>query len=213
MTRAVFCACLLLTALPAAAERLAASVLDPAGAPVEDAVVVAVGALPVAPTADRAAVENQVNKQFVPRVLAVQVGTRVFFPNEDHVRHHVYSFSPAKRFELPLYAGVGAPPVQFDRPGPVTLGCNIHDWMRGYIYVAESPWFGRTDASGHTAFDLPAGRYTVRAWHPQLAVDEQSTARVVDVAAGAEATLQFKLELKPALRPRRAPIGDGGGYR
>ena len=69
-------------------------------------------------------------------------------PNRDNIRHHVYSFSPAKRFELPLYAGVPTQPVLFDKAGVVVLGCNIHDWMIGYIYVSDSPWFGKTGADG-----------------------------------------------------------------
>ena len=107
------------------------------GQPVADAVVVAVptdGALPAGKV--RAEQLDQIDKEFVPRVKPVLVGSTVAFPNKDSVRHHVYSFSPAKRFELPLYAGVPSQPVLFDRPGVVVLGCNIHDWMVGYIYVA-----------------------------------------------------------------------------
>ena len=82
---------------------------------------------------------DQINLEFVPHVKPVVVGSPVYFPNKDDVRHHVYSFSPAKRFELPLYSGTPAAPVVFDRPGIVAIGCNIHDWMLGYIYVAETP--------------------------------------------------------------------------
>ena len=83
---------------------------------------------------------DQINLEFVPHVKPVVVGSPVYFPNKDDVRHHVYSFSPAKRFELPLYSGTPAAPVVFDRPGIVAIGCNIHDWMLGYIYVAETPY-------------------------------------------------------------------------
>ena len=92
----------------------------------------------------RDAVVDQVDKEFTPKVNAILVGTSVIFPNHDNVRHQVYSFSPAKRFELPLYAGVPAQPVVFDTPGVVVLGCNIHDWMVGYVYVSESPYFAKT---------------------------------------------------------------------
>ena len=122
------------------------------GKPVADAVVVAVpadGAVRL-PTR-RDAVIDQVDKEFTPKVNAILVGTPVIFPNHDNVRHHVYSFSPAKRFELPLYAGVPAQPVVFDTPGVVVLGCNIHDWMVGYIYVSESPYFAKTRADGKAA--------------------------------------------------------------
>src|SRR6478736_7443487 len=126
-----------LTAHAALAQHeITATVVDDQGKPVADAVVVAVPAdggirLPTR----RDAVVDQVDKEFTPRVNAILVGTPVIFPNHDNVRHHVYSFSPAKRFELPLYAGVPAQPVVFDTAGVVVLGCNIHDWMVGYIYV------------------------------------------------------------------------------
>jgi len=120
---------------------IAARVQDAQGRPVPDAVVVAVpvDGNPRLPARAREEVVDQVDKEFVPRVQAVLVGTPVRFPNNDNVRHQVYSFSPAKRFELPLYAGVPAQPVVFDKPGVVVLGCNIHDWMIGYVYVSESP--------------------------------------------------------------------------
>ena len=108
---------------------ITASVVDARGRPVADAVVVAMPADGVVHLSEhpRGGVVDQVDKEFVPKVVAVLVGTAVTFPNKDNVRHHVYSFSPAKRFELPLYAGVPAQPVVFDKPGVVVLGCNIHD--------------------------------------------------------------------------------------
>jgi len=124
------------------AAEITAVVKDQHGEPVADAVVVAVArsgppprvARPVRDTVD------QIDKEFVPYVKAVVVGASVFFPNKDNIRHHVYSFSPAKTFELPLYSGTPANPVVFDRPGIVPIGCNIHDWMLAYIYVADSPY-------------------------------------------------------------------------
>src|SRR5207244_3930054 len=108
----------------------------------------------------------------------VLVGSPVSFPNRDDVRHHVYSFSPAKRFDLPLYVGTPAKPVVFDTPGVVIIGCNIHDWMVGYIYVSESPYFATTDADGRADLTgLPPGRYTARVWHPQLAGADDATRR------------------------------------
>ena len=134
---------------------IAASVSDEAGRPVEDAVVVAVptdGGVRVPPR-PREGIVDQVDQEFTPKVTAVLVGTPVRFPNHDNVRHQVYSFSPAKRFELPLYAGVPAEPVVFDKPGVVVLGCNIHDWMVGYVYVSESPYFAKTGKDGKALVD------------------------------------------------------------
>ena len=125
-----------LTTLARAAE-IAAQVTDQAGRPVADAIVVAapVDWVPRPATRHVKEIVDQIDKEFTPRVKAIYVGTSVSFPNKDNIRHHVYSFSPAKRFELPLYAGTLARRVVFDKPGVVVLGCNIHDWMVAYLYT------------------------------------------------------------------------------
>ena len=135
-------------AVLASAGELHALVKDQNGQPIEDAVVLAtpVGGKPAAPRRQGRDELDQMDKTFVPYVKVVTVGSKVYFPNKDDIKHHVYSFSPAKVFELKLYAGVSAPPVLFDRTGPVTLGCNIHDWMIAYIYVSESPYLAKTGA-------------------------------------------------------------------
>ena len=113
----------------------------------------------------------QVAKQFDPRVSVVPVGTMVSFPNKDAVRHHVYSFSPAKTFELKLYSGTPANPVQFDKAGVAVLGCNIHDNMVAWVVVVDTPHFGRTSKGGPVIIGgVPAGSYRLRVWHPGLAV-------------------------------------------
>jgi len=194
---------------------LAVTVTDNEGRAVPDAVVVAVpnDASAMAGARPRAEHLDQIDKEFVPRVKPVFVGSTVSFPNKDSVRHHVYSFSPAKRFELPLYAGESAAPVLFDKPGVVVLGCNIHDWMIGYIYVSESPFFAKTDADGRaTIADVPARAYTVRVWHPQLQDGEDATRRPVDVVAGKRADMAWKVALKPEVRVRRAPMAGHGSH-
>ena len=194
---------------------LAARVQTAAGQPVADAVVVAVPVDAVALPQGRARAEqlDQIDKEFVPKVKAVFVGSTVAFPNRDSVRHHVYSFSAAKRFELPLYAGVPSQPVLFDKAGVVVLGCNIHDWMVGYIYVAESPWFGKTGADGRVVIaDLPPRRYSVRVWHPQQEGEEEATRRALDVVAGQALEATWNVPLKPELRVRRAPTAGHGSH-
>ncbi|WP_409524730.1 methylamine utilization protein [Nitrincola sp. MINF-07-Sa-05] len=115
---------------------------------------------------------DQVDRQFVPHVQLVQAGTEVSFPNFDDIRHHVYSFSDAKRFELPLYKGTPSDPVLFEQPGIVILACNIHDWMLGYLYVTDSPWHALTDQTGVATLTVPeASHYLVRVWHPSLGAD------------------------------------------
>jgi plastocyanin len=200
-------------ARPAAAGDVTAVVRDHRDQPVEDAVVSAVPeGRPVTSPKPAREVVDQINLEFVPHVKPVVIGSPVFFPNKDDVRHHVYSFSPAKRFELPLYAGTPAEPVVFDRPGVVTIGCNIHDWMLGYIYVAETPYLARTGADGRARLEgLPAGRYVVRVWHPRMDGAEEATGQPVTLGAAA-LDLAWQLKLKPSLRPRRAPVPGQRGY-
>jgi plastocyanin len=139
---------------------------------------------------------DQVDKQFVPYVKAIYMGSKVKFPNKDNIRHQVYSFSPAKRFELPLYAGTEAPPIAFEKPGVVVLGCNIHDWMIGYIYVADTPFFAKTESSGTaTLTELPAGDYL-----------KQVT------LAGETLDVQWQLTIKPAVRIPRVSGDANAGY-
>ena len=199
-----------LTMLASAAE-IAAQVTDQAGQPVADAIVVAA---PVdwilRPAARHAkAVIDQIDKQFSPRVKAIYVGTSVSFPNKDNIRHHVYSFSSAKRFELPLYAGTPARRVVFDKPGVVVLGCNIHDWMVAYLYVSASPYFAKTAADGKAMLrDLPARSYTVRVWHPELDGDEEATSKAVDLAAVSRIEVLWALPFKTVTRLRHVPTSD-----
>ena len=157
---------------------------------------------------------DQRNKQFIPYVTAVEVGTAILFPNNDNIRHHVYSLSPAKKFELPLYAGVPADPVVFDKEGFVTLGCNIHDWMIAHVAVLPTPYFQITGREGRAVLrNLPAGQYTVRAWQPSLKGSPEASAQHVDVAESSAKELLFTLDLKPEFRPNRAPEFSSGGYR
>ncbi|HXV75375.1 MAG TPA: hypothetical protein VD788_03585, partial [Candidatus Polarisedimenticolaceae bacterium] len=175
-------------------------VADPDDRPVADAVVAlhpTTGEAPD-PRAPLRAVIDQIDEEFVPYVSAVRAGTAVSFPNRDAIRHHVYSFSEAKKFELPLYKGVPAEPVVFDRAGTVVLGCNIHDWMLAYVYVVGTPWFAVTDSSGRVVFaDLPTGEYRVEVQHPRL------RDRVVNAAIDVDASvarLTVALRLQPDLR-------------
>lgn len=153
-------------ALPACAASLAVQVLDAKGKPVEDAAVFAEPASGAAPALRARKIEiEQRDRQFHPLVTVVQTGSSISFPNNDSVRHHVYSFSKAKLFELKLYAGMPPAPVVFDKAGTIVLGCNIHDKMVAYIRVVDTPWFGKTDKDGKVKIDgVPEGAYKLRAW-------------------------------------------------
>jgi len=151
------------------AAELQVQVNNAAGAPLENAVVYV--EIVNAPTqkAVPATEIAQKNKTFVPYVSVIQVGSSVTFPNKDSVRHHVYSFSPAKSFELKLYSGVPAEPILFDKPGTVVLGCNIHDQMLAYVHVVDTPFFAKTDVSGKAKLsNFPQGTVLLKVWHPAL---------------------------------------------
>ncbi len=198
----------LLAGPAASANDLTVSVSDVQGRPARNVVVVATPKASVnSPARAATMVEmDQVDRQFSPYVLAIQTGTRVLFSNNDSVAHQVYSFSSPKRFELALYHGKPREPVVFDKPGIVTVGCNIHDNMVGYLFVTDAPWFGTTGADGvWKAHDLPAGEYELQVWTPLLPVHEWLLSQSV-VIADASARATFKL--KRALRPEPAPIKD-----
>ena len=126
----------------------------------------------------------QAAKQFDPMVTVVTAGTSVQFPNRDKVRHHVYSFSPTKTFELKLYAGTEANPVVFDKSGIAVLGCNIHDNMAAWVVVVETPYFARSAEAGKvTLANVPAGNYRLRVWHPELPVGAPATDQALGVGA------------------------------
>ncbi|MEQ8663064.1 MAG: methylamine utilization protein [Gammaproteobacteria bacterium] len=166
-----------------------------AGAPLDD-VVIAVhgGVLDV--HAPRTHVVDQVDKQFAPRIAAIRVGDSVRFPNSDDIRHHVYSFSPAKSFELPLYHGMPTQPVVFERPGKVVLGCNIHDRMAAWVYVLDAPRFALS-AHGTARFAaLPPGRYEVALWHPHQRAGDEGVRHVIELD-DADRVVTFELVLTP----------------
>ncbi len=190
-------------------------VKDHKGKVVSDAVVLAIpadprNALHARPTADAV---DQVDKQFVPYVKPIFVGSTVRFPNSDRIRHQVYSFSPAKKFELPLYAGTDAPPVVFDKPGVVVLGCNIHDWMIGYIYVSETPFFTMTGPLGTAVInDMPAGEYTVRIWHPSMDHAEETPNQHITLTTDTPALVEWQIGLKPGIRVPRVSGAASATY-
>ncbi|WP_416307172.1 methylamine utilization protein [Neptunicella sp. SCSIO 80796] len=148
---------------------------------------------------DHSAIMDQIDKQFKPHILVVQKSAWVNFPNSDSIKHHVYSFSDAKSFELKLYSGGSASSIQFEQTGEVALGCNIHDWMLGYIYVVDTPWFGKTDKQGKVTLNVPAGEYQLKFWSPLLKQADKGFSKLVQIQQDTTTTLILKDELQPAL--------------
>ena len=180
---------------------LTVRVLLPDGHPLGGAVVTAQTADGVThPAAPVQAIMDQVNRAFAPDLLVIPVSSSVSFPNSDSVSHQIYSFSPAKRFKLPLYRGKPYPPTVFDHPGIVTLGCNIHDEMLAYIVVTNAPFFGSTNPGGVWSTDIPTGSYHVSVWHPRFRDDAKALEAEVVIAetSGGALTVHLKKPLKPA---------------
>jgi plastocyanin len=127
---------------------------------------------------------------FIPALLPIRVGTKVEFPNLDDTYHNIFSYSPAKRFDLGRYRAEERPiPAEvFDKPGLVTLRCDIHDHMRGLILVLNSSYFVMTDTGGHFRLSgLPTGRYTLKAW-----IDSRTTrAKPVELKEGQTLHVDF----------------------
>ncbi|TDO99092.1 methylamine utilization protein [Marinomonas balearica] len=146
-------------------------------------------------TPDEIEIMDQKHKQFVPHVMAVQKGQKVAFPNSDNIRHHVYSFSPIKPFEIRLYQGeVPPPPVEFDESGLVVLGCNIHDDMIGYIYVADNHPVRLSNESGIVSIpDSYNGRLGV--WHELL---ESGDLEVKEYGSGWSQGVELSINLLPS---------------
>lgn len=137
------------------------------------------------------AIMDQVNRQFSPYILPVQKGQSVAFPNSDSIKHHVYSFSPAKVFELQLYKGITANSVVFDKSGIVELGCNVHDWMLGYIFVADNPYFAQTDSKGNATLNAPNGEYKLKVWHPRLSKHDKEKAMPIKLLGNQSTNIQL----------------------
>jgi plastocyanin len=186
----------LLLGAVANAATLTAEFVDGQGKPLKDAVLTLQGPAGKADPSPKADMDQR-DQMFAPHVLAVRTGTQIKFPNSDNIRHQVYSFSPAKRFELRLYGGTPSEPVLFDKPGVVVLGCNIHDWMLGYVYVTDDPWFGVSNDRGSLTLDqMPAGHYVATLWHPQAPDMQPVSGGEIDIPAAGLHT-RFSVAVQP----------------
>ncbi len=221
LTRAIACGAALCAfiATPAYAAELRIALQDAdTGQPLENAVVEVL--LPVGLQSQFSAAADysvdQVEKEFVANVTVISVGSQVNFPNSDDILHHVYSFSPAKVFELPLYGNgqsVNFSEV-FEQAGVVEIGCNIHDWMLGYIYVAQTSLAVKTDANGQAVISaVPAGEFKVRIWHPRAPAGSAELEQSISFDNAQASNLRMALTLERDNRLRRAPNVSRTRYR
>lgn len=209
-TLSILCTFVFLAAA-ANARELQVRVVSADNLPLADAVVYveATGENPTMPS--KTAVMDQQNKIFVPHVLAVPVGTLVDFPNTDSVNHYVYSFSEIKKFQFKLFKGdLEKHQMLFDKPGLVTLGCNIHDFMLGYIFVAPTPYVGVSDSKGQVMLSLPdKGEFNLAIWHERGNENLNQLAKKISMN-----TLHQDIEIKftKTLKPQRKMSHEGGDY-
>lgn len=165
--------CCLISTLPVQAGAVTLNIIDQHQQPVSNAVVEILNSDEIKGLPSNIAVIDQINKAFVPEQIIIQQGQSVDFPNSDNIRHHVYSFSEAKTFELKLYADKPEKEIVFEKPGVVVVGCNIHDSMIGYIYVAQHQPFISSDL-GMVNIAAEESSAHISIWHPYAASGAES---------------------------------------
>ncbi|MDI9243749.1 methylamine utilization protein [Marinobacter sp. CHS3-4] len=181
----------------AASSELSITVMDArTGDPVADARIIATNGPPASPVSTEMV---QKNRQFQPHTLLVAKGSEVNFPNKDATQHHVYSFSPAKSFNLELFADQPEAPIVFDKTGIVEVGCNIHDQMQGFIVVTDSDLTAQTDDTGNASLSLPetlaTGDLKLQLWHPRLTDVTQMVELTLNLPS--DNPVELTLELSP----------------
>jgi plastocyanin len=186
---------LMLVLIPAKASDLQVEVTDTSGQKLADAVVyLESDQFNKATTASLVEI-SQKGKKFHPLVTVVQMGTSINFPNKDSVRHHVYSFSPAKKFELKLYSGLPATPVLFDKAGTAVLGCNIHDTMLAYVHVVDSAYFDKTDTAGTVKLEaVPDGQYQLKVWHYALKKENEIYTQTISLQESKKLVIKLNID-------------------
>ena len=153
----------------------------------------------------------QENATFKPYISVIRTGSSVVFANRDNMEHHIKSFSSSKPFEIAVHKPGDTPaPIRFDKEGAVVVYCILHDWMRAYVYVVDTPWYAMSAASSGMARieNLPPGEYEVTAWHPDLGQYKPPLVQKLMINAVGTAEAMFKFDFKPRVL-RQAPKGFG----
>ncbi|WP_299081061.1 methylamine utilization protein [uncultured Paraglaciecola sp.] len=176
-------------------------VVDQFGNPVENAVISFNEDAQNTPDISDIAVMDQVNVQFSPEVLVIQKNQQVSFPNSDNTRHHIYSFSKPKPFEIKMYHGGESKQLAFEQSGIVVLGCNIHDQMIGYIYVAENENTAITNKLGIA--QIPKADMQIKLWHPRLSTNKITRQEIQLPTVITESPFSIQLTLVEEVLPKK----------
>jgi plastocyanin len=213
LLRAFCILCIGMTCNAVFAATVTATIVDKANAPMADVVIYAtpIGATGTPPLTNPDPVTiSQEGMQFSPYVTPVRVGTAIRFPNYDRLEHHVKSFSPAKQFEIKIYESGTPPPVVFDKPGVVVIYCLLHEWMRAYVLVIDTPYFSKSDLTGTASINgLKEGMYEIRAWHPDMGSIKPPLMQTIKVGDKGVTPASFVFDFLPKKRkpPKLNQVG------
>lgn len=204
IAQAIFALGMSMTGLAVQAATMTATVVDKASTPMADVVIyaTAIGATttPTFVNPDPVTI-SQEGMQFSPYVTPVRVGTAIRFPNYDRIEHHVKSFSPAKQFEIKIYESGTPPPVVFDKSGVAVIYCLLHEWMRAYVYVIDTPYFSKSDLTGTASINgLKEGMYEIRAWHPDMGSIKPPLLQTIKVSEKGITPVSFNFDFLPKKR-------------
>jgi plastocyanin len=186
-------ACILIAFMCPVAIAESIKISDQFGNPIENVVISFTTSEAIKSENPDIVIMDQIDKQFTPRVLVVQKNQTVSFPNSDDIRHHLYSFSKPKPFEFKMFKGGESKQLTFDQTGIVVLGCNIHDQMVGYIYVAENKHTVMTNDQGIA--ELTSAGLDVKLWHSRLSVNKIERKDVKLAASDSEHPIPITLTL------------------
>lgn len=182
------------------ANNITVTVLDPTLAEIEGVVVylTPLDKSSINSLTTQTLIISQNNKKFTPYIAVLQKGQKIKFKNQDDVTHHIYSVSGKNRFDFKVKAGEHNNNIDISALGEVAMGCNIHDWMSGYVLVVDTPYFNKTTSTGISNFEnIPAGNYKLTIWHPQLDINNNEF--ITDVLI--QKTQNIKITLPKSLLP------------
>ena len=138
----------------------------------------------------------QSDKAFSPYVSVISKGAIATFSNKDDITHHIYSVASKNRFSFRIKSGSSNQTEPLSVTGKILMGCNIHDWMSGYLMIVDTPLYSKTNPYGETTLEIPVlGRYNLVVWHPQLSEKNQSISREITVTDGKHYQVRLTKEM------------------